>query len=378
MKTIQSDYWKQNQVKGIYYDKELVLLELAKNMMQLYGDNPEQALESARSMEAGAYIHIDATFRGRDVREISELDMALAVVRALVFDWGTSALDDSRKFDLLAAPFLAGLQAEKIPLSSVEELVEDAGYRHFAYAGVAESFSEAFQEKVNMRSILMSDSSTYKAAYRELRGVVDAIPHDALLEGVITHRNGIHFWVIEERGFVEYFFHKEEVPFTTILVNDFEPLDERLSELLDDALRSPEQNASSSSGVYAYYYELLGKDCDTPTLYKVGRSKDVPKRLKQQNREASKTVKLGHLVPARFYPASNPVHAERVFHEQLKKSGAHRKASGSGNEWFETTLTDLDRIASTNGLYPANSSENVVDTQRRRLRRPHWSVLLHY
>lgn len=67
-----------------------------------------------------------------------------------------------------------------------------------------------------------------------------------------------------------------------------------------------------------------------------------------------------------------------MIHDILKEVGAHRKANGSGSEWFETTLVELDQIAAASGLLPASFSSENTYTSRRNTLNLAWNVLLHY
>src|SRR5690606_38504762 len=105
--------------------------ELAQNMMSVYGHTDlDEGLKSAKSMEAGAYANIDATFQGREIHEISELELALAVIRALVFDWGTSSLRDDHTWRLLVAPFVNGFRAYKTDLLPAQGAEPRVGCRN--------------------------------------------------------------------------------------------------------------------------------------------------------------------------------------------------------------------------------------------------------
>ena len=128
-------------------------------------------------------------------------------------------------------------------------------------------------------------------------------------------------------------------------------LSRRTSEQLEASRKAEVQRIP---GVYVYglphYLKHHVDDESGRTLLKVGHSSvDVFDRIAHQRRM---TALPEDPVLLRIYPSQSSAKAEATFHHWLKQAGHLRPASTlqAGNEWFLTSLSFLDDVATQIGL----------------------------
>lgn len=144
------------------------------------------------------------------------------------------------------------------------------------------------------------------------------------------------------------------------VVNDERATEKELTNVRQGSQDLEEMlNAEAVPGIYVYSFPNLLrhplKEDTGRTLYKVGRSEDVKKRVFQQ----AKTAYPENPVILRVYQpptaTTDSTAAERRMHVVLH-AATHSWSEG-GKEWFLTTLEFLDEIANLLGLSTLENSE---------------------
>ena len=110
------------------------------------------------------------------------------------------------------------------------------------------------------------------------------------------------------------------------------------------AVRELKRKHPEAPGIYVYTYPIyLSNPIDNETgktLFKIGRSDNVPERLESQRRtEYPEDLKV-----IRVYPTNNAVKVEKQVQGVLRALGRHHSTSGSGTEWYLTNPQELDEM----------------------------------